>query len=97
MNSLAFGADRLLLLYALVVGWLCLYVPWMEHGRRSDALGYWFLWTPPPYGGRVDLVRLVLELVAATAAMVALAVGREWHSRRRVASGGQLADLRGLR
>jgi hypothetical protein len=50
VSRIAFGGDRLVLVYALVVGWLCLYLPWMEHGRYGDASGYWFLWDPPRYG-----------------------------------------------
>jgi hypothetical protein len=83
MSRHTVGADRLLLLYALVVGWLCIYVPWSGRGRYGRDLGYWFVWDGPKEAASVDLTRLVLELVAATAALVALAVCREWWRRRR--------------
>jgi hypothetical protein len=86
LNQLAFGADRLIFVYALVVGWLCIYVPWSARGRYREAVGYGFLWSPPEWAGRIDIVRLVLEVVAATAALVALAVWREHRRRRRLQS-----------
>ncbi len=88
MNRLILGADRLLLIYALVVGWLCIYVPWRGPGRYGGGwdLGYWFVWNPPKEAASIDLTRLALELVAATTALVALAVWREWRTRRRLQS-----------
>jgi hypothetical protein len=65
------------------VGWLCIYVPWSN--RYRSTMGRGFLWDyPPPYTDSIDLIRLVLELVAATAALVALAVCREGWRRRRL-------------
>ncbi|HAM56342.1 MAG: hypothetical protein A2X51_14380 [Candidatus Rokubacteria bacterium GWC2_70_24] len=88
MGRFLVGADRLFLVYALVVGWLCIYVPWRGPGPYGSGqdLGYWFVWNPPKWAGSIDLTRVVLELVAATAALVALAVWREWRGRRRLQS-----------
>ncbi len=84
MRRLTVNADWLLLIYALVVGWLCLYVPWSGRGRYGEDLGYWFVWNPPKRPASIDLSRLGLELVAATAALVVLAMWREWRSQRRL-------------
>ncbi len=90
MRRLTVSADWLLLVYALVVGWLCLYVPWGRRGRYGyvgEDLGYWFVWNPPKsLGASIDLTRVMLEVVAATAALVVLAMGRDWWSRRRLQS-----------
>jgi hypothetical protein len=62
----------LTVVYCLLVAIICLYVPWRRSVRGMEfPLGYSFLWRPPDELAAVDWGRVVLELVAVTAVIVA--------------------------
>lgn len=73
------------LVYLATVAILCLYVPWQAvvTGRGVINQGYAFLWDPPSRVAVVDFARVVLTVVALTAAFGFVAIlARSWKERR---------------
>lgn len=78
------------LVYLATVAILCLYVPWQGvvipgRGVIGGVMdqGYAFLWDPPSRVAVVDFARVVLTVVALTAAFGFVAIlARSWKERR---------------
>lgn len=70
----ALGSVRLLVvLYALVMAWLAVYVPWEREWRGARvSLGYGWLWSPPTRTASVALAQVLLSLVLTTVIFLAV-------------------------
>jgi len=66
----------LLQIYAAIIIGLCLYVPWAIQGIHPTRgtyhiiQGYSFVWSAPNEYSTVDMTRIILPGIAATAAFV---------------------------